>query len=161
MLRESRFLCVLPGSWHQQMHLFRKQNRDTCFTALGFIRRRENTATWTTPDSCLRAQGPPFRESERVCAADRMQPLPRPDWREESIKLSLGRLYVPRSASRSNVDQKILLQGNRRLLLVCREHIPPSSHTVKIYRNIVATVLLKVQVALKHGKGQTAPLHLG
>lgn len=61
------------------MHLFRKQKGDTCFTALGFIQRRENTDTWKTPNTWLRAQGPPFRESERVHAADRVQLLPRPD----------------------------------------------------------------------------------
>ena len=78
-------------------------------------------------------------------------------WWEESIKLSLGGSYVPHSASKSNADRKILLQGNQRLPLACREHIRPSSHTVKIYSNLVATVVLKVQAVLNHGKGQTGP----
>lgn len=127
------------------MHLSRKHNKDTCFAARAHIRC--TAATWKTPTAWLRAGGPPFRESESVCAANRAQPLPRPDSHagfsapchlcvtdiltpEHSLMLLMGR--KPSNSSwedrKSRVvlpDQVlVLLQGKRRLLLACRQHSP-------------------------------------
>lgn len=183
MLRESRFLCVLPGSWHQQMHLFRKQNRDTCFTAVGFIRRIEPPGKhqihgYVQKDLPSETANVSLQQTERsrfqdpidmqasVLSVIHMSVTSWPQdaascfWWEESIKLSLGGSHVPHSASRSSADRKIVLQGNQRLLLSCREHTPPSSRTVKIYRNLVCYSSFESSGSAEPVKGTDSPCTL-
>lgn len=181
---ESRFLCILPGSWHQQMQLFKKQNRNTCFTALGFIWCRENTATWKTPNSWLHPQGPPFRECEHVCAAEcslfqdltdtqasafgitRMSQTSQPQdaascfWQEESIKLCLGGRYVSHSASKLNAGWKILLKGNCRVLWAYRAHPSLQPHRENLQERCCYSSFESPGCAEPHTERDRQPLHL-